>query len=181
MANAAFVGHPSRQVFTVDEVEWAHAQPWFDASLIQLVCPATRHDEPVGFVRTRIEPGRGAVPQGGEDGEGGQPGATGPRGELRRGDVALVGVLPEYRGLGLGRALLRWGVYELRSRGAREITLSVEARNERAMSLYRQEGFEPSVEWPHWTRPVTEVASDGSSAGVPSTTGGEAWSGSPSS
>jgi hypothetical protein len=31
----------------------------------------------------------------------------------------------------------------------------VEAENELALGLYRRTGFEPVVEWPHWTRPVS--------------------------
>jgi mycothiol synthase len=70
------------------------------------------------------------------------------------GDVRLVGVMPEWRGRGLGRELLRWAVAELRSRGAGRISLSVEAENELALELYRRTGFEPAIEWPHWGRPV---------------------------
>jgi ribosomal protein S18 acetylase RimI-like enzyme len=64
-------------------------------------------------------------------------------------------VLPAWRGRGLGRELLRWGVTELRGRGAGPIELSVEAQNERATGLYRAHGFEPAIEWPHWVLPVS--------------------------
>ena len=70
------------------------------------------------------------------------------------GEIRILGVLPEWRGRGLGRELLRWGVAHLRSGGAGLIQLSVEAENELALGLYRRTGFEPTVEWPHWTRPV---------------------------
>ncbi len=70
------------------------------------------------------------------------------------GDINLIGVLPKWRGRGIGRALLQWGVAELRSRGAARIELSVEAANERATGLYRAHGFEPTIEWPHWVLPV---------------------------
>ncbi len=73
----------------------------------------------------------------------------------RRGEIAVVGLLPEWRGRGLGRQLLRWGVGYLRAAGFGEIELSVEARNARALELYRQEGFEATVEWPHWVVPAT--------------------------
>jgi ribosomal protein S18 acetylase RimI-like enzyme len=62
--------------------------------------------------------------------------------------------MPEWRGRGLGRELLRWGVAELRKRGAGPIQLSVEAENDLALGLYRRTGFEPVVEWPNWTYPV---------------------------
>jgi GNAT superfamily N-acetyltransferase len=45
-------------------------------------------------------------------------------------------------------------VAELRARGAGRIQLTVEAANELALGLYRRTGFEPAVEWPHWTRSV---------------------------
>ena len=65
-----------------------------------------------------------------------------------------IGVLPAWRGRGLGRELLRWAVSELRDRGAGAVQLSVEARNERATNLYRRHGFEPAIEWPHWVLPI---------------------------
>jgi hypothetical protein len=33
--------------------------------------------------------------------------------------------------------------------------LAVEAANDGATRLYRDHGFEPSVEWPHWVLPTT--------------------------
>jgi ribosomal protein S18 acetylase RimI-like enzyme len=45
-------------------------------------------------------------------------------------------------------------VAQLRARGASRIQLSVEAENDLALGLYRRAGFEPLVEWPHWSRPV---------------------------
>ena len=77
-----------------------------------------------------------------------------PEPGVRTGEIGLVGVLPAWRGRGLGRELVRWGVTELRRRGAAGIELSVEAENERATDLYRRHGFEPTVEWPHWVLPA---------------------------
>jgi ribosomal protein S18 acetylase RimI-like enzyme len=34
------------------------------------------------------------------------------------GQVKLIGVLPQWRGQGLGRAILRWGVRRLQGRGS---------------------------------------------------------------
>ena len=58
-----------------------------------------------------------------------------------RGEVALLGVEPRARGIGLGRSLLRWGVSWLESRGAPRVTLSVDGENESALRLYRSERF----------------------------------------
>ena len=74
------------------------------------------------------------------------------------GEVALIGVLPQWRGRGLGRELLRWGVAQLLARGAGPIQLTVEAENELALGLYLRTGFEPAVKWPHWTRSVATRA-----------------------
>ena len=59
-----------------------------------------------------------------------------------RGEVAVLGVVPEWRGRGLGRALLRWGTRWLLDRGAEPVTLLVDGKNDRALVLYRGEGFE---------------------------------------
>lgn len=77
---------------------------------------ATRAGEPVGFVR-------GALHE-------------------TRGEIEVVGVVPEERGRGLGRGLLRLGSRWLLEQGARRVTLHVDGENERALRLYRQESFE---------------------------------------
>jgi len=136
LLNACFADHPSPLSWTVGEVEYAQSRPGFDPSTILVVSPVDRADDPVAFVRTVLGPP--------EDG-GGAP----------VGGIRLVGVLPPWRGRGLGRELLRWGVARLRSGGAGRVQLSVEAENELALGLYRRTGFEPVVEWPHWTRPVS--------------------------
>jgi mycothiol synthase len=132
MLNAAFRDHPSPMSWTVDEVEYAHSRPGFDPTATLLLFTAERPDEPIALVRTVLAP-----PE---------------EGEAPAGEVLLVGVLPEWRGRGLGRELLRHGVARLRGRGAGVINLTVEADNELALGLYRRNGFEPSVEWPHWAR-----------------------------
>lgn len=58
------------------------------------------------------------------------------------GDVDVLGVVPEARRMGLGRALLRWGVGWLVERRAPNVRLTVDGENERALALYRGEGFE---------------------------------------
>ncbi len=58
------------------------------------------------------------------------------------GEVATIGTAPEARGIGLGRALLRWGVGYLLGRNPPRVTLMVDGENEGALKLYRSEGFE---------------------------------------
>ncbi|WP_144097135.1 GNAT family N-acetyltransferase [Croceicoccus sediminis] len=52
-----------------------------------------------------------------------------------------LAVLPEHRGKGLGRALMRAVATEARKRGACKITLEVLSGNEGAKALYASEGF----------------------------------------
>jgi ribosomal protein S18 acetylase RimI-like enzyme len=57
-------------------------------------------------------------------------------------DVSYVGVVPEARGRGFGRELVRKAIVEARVGGAAQLTLSVDARNGPAWNLYRRLGFE---------------------------------------
>ncbi len=70
------------------------------------------------------------------------------------GEVALIGVVPEARGLGLGRALLRWGVAWLQEGDADLVYLMVDGENESALTLYRSEGFTVARTRTHWSRPL---------------------------
>jgi len=70
------------------------------------------------------------------------------------GEVALIGTVPEARGIGLGRALLRWSVAWLQAGDAKPIYLMVDGENESALRLYRSEGFEVALTRLHWSRPL---------------------------
>jgi mycothiol synthase len=139
LMNACFADHASPLWWTAEQIAYVHAQSGFDPADVLLVASADRPDEPVGFARTTLMP----------------PDASGrPVGEVR-----AIGLLPAWRGRGLGRELLRWSIAHLRSKGAGIVVLSVEAENDRAVELYRRHGFEPVVEWPHWTIPVGDSGS----------------------
>ncbi len=58
------------------------------------------------------------------------------------GGIYGLGVLPEYRSRGLGRALLLAGVEKLKEKGAKEIMLQVVTENANALHLYESCGFE---------------------------------------
>ena len=62
-----------------------------------------------------------------------------------RGVAAIqnVGVVPECRGLGLGRALLVRSLHGFAARGYRRVYLEVTADNAAALALYRDVGFRP--------------------------------------
>ncbi|MBY0524169.1 MAG: GNAT family N-acetyltransferase [Gemmataceae bacterium] len=58
-------------------------------------------------------------------------------------DVSYVGVVPEARRHGVGRELMCKAMHEARTARTRELTLSVDARNQPAFDLYRRLGFKP--------------------------------------
>src|SRR5262249_15951423 len=62
--------------------------------------------------------------------------------EWRTWDVSYVGIVPEARGRGLGRTLMRKALWEARSSAVRQLTLSVDTRNLPACHLYLGLGFE---------------------------------------
>jgi mycothiol synthase len=70
----------------------------------------------------------------------------------REGEIALLGVVPEARGIGLGRALLRWGAAWLEGMDGGPIELMVDGENETALALYRSEGFEVTRTREFWSR-----------------------------
>jgi len=56
-------------------------------------------------------------------------------------ELSYVGVVPEARRFGHGRALVRKAIAEAHSAGADVLTVSVDARNAPALALYLREGF----------------------------------------
>ncbi|MBW8380902.1 MAG: GNAT family N-acetyltransferase [Youngiibacter sp.] len=57
------------------------------------------------------------------------------------GGIYGLGILPEYRGRGLGRALLLEAIEKLKDANADKIMLQVEAKNAKALGLYKSCGF----------------------------------------
>ncbi len=132
LLNASFADHPTPVSWTEAVIRAAHAAPEFDPGDILLVAPADEPARPIAFGRARIYA---------DD-------------EPPYGEVKLIGVLPRWRGRGLGRALLRWSVHHLQDRGVPKIALAVSAANERAVRMYETHGFQRAVEWPQWSRDV---------------------------
>ncbi len=56
--------------------------------------------------------------------------------------ITNIALLPEYRGMKLGEALMAKVIELAREMGAMRITLEVRVSNERAQNLYRKFGFE---------------------------------------
>ncbi len=65
-----------------------------------------------------------------------------PREGFRHGGAVGMGLLPAYRGRGLGRALLERTLAAAREAGLTRIELEVLASNESAIALYERLGFE---------------------------------------
>jgi ribosomal protein S18 acetylase RimI-like enzyme len=59
----------------------------------------------------------------------------------RTGAIQNVGVVPEHRGLRLGRALLAKSLLGFRERGLKRVILEVTAENTTALELYARMGF----------------------------------------
>jgi mycothiol synthase len=57
-------------------------------------------------------------------------------------DLSYVGVVPERRGQGFGEELVVKAMFEAKAASVPELTLSVDARNEPALRVYRKLGFE---------------------------------------
>jgi len=70
-----------------------------------------------------------------------------------RGEIAVLGTVPEARRIGLGRALLRWGVAWLEIHDAPRITLLVDGDNEQALVLYLSEEFHVARTREVWAKP----------------------------
>lgn len=59
----------------------------------------------------------------------------------RIGGIYGLGVLPEYRGKGFGRAILTMAIEKLKEMNASEVMLQVAAENSNALNLYKSCGF----------------------------------------
>jgi len=130
LLNACFADHPTPVAWTEAAVRAAHEAPEFDPGDILLVATAHDPERAVAFCRARFYR---------DD-------------ERPFGEVKLVGVLPAWRGRGLGRALLRWGVRHLQDGVNPTTALAVQAANVRAVRMYEAHGFRPVTEWPQWGR-----------------------------
>ncbi len=115
----AFSEHPEQGGMTLQDLQQRMSQPWFDPAGFFL---AERDGALVGFHWTKVhEPG----------------GAS----DERRGEVYVVGVHPDERGSGLGKALTLTGLHHLRDSGLGSVELYVEGDNTAAVSLYEGLGF----------------------------------------
>ncbi|MCC6793286.1 MAG: GNAT family N-acetyltransferase, partial [Thermomicrobiales bacterium] len=129
--NTAFLEHPTPVSVTREFVEWSLAQPGNERFGYQFLYDRAT-GKMIGIVRGRLNHGQ----------------------EAAVGEVDFIGVLPEWRGRGLGRALLHWAVADLRRRGAGPVSLHVEAQNQQALGLYESSGFRQTHEWRRFARAI---------------------------
>jgi mycothiol synthase len=123
---AAFASHPEQGRWSLQDLHVRLREPWADPAGFLL---AERAGRLLGFHWTKMH------------GHGTDPLATSGDGHEAIGEVYVVGVAPEARGLGLGRALVVAGLQHLRARGLPEAMLYVDADNCSARRLYQSVGF----------------------------------------
>ena len=128
----AFVRHPEQGAWTRADLELREREPWFDPAGFFL---AGRDGQLAGFHWTKIHGGNGHA-------------GDGKHGHEAIGEVYVVGVDPDERGTGLGRALTLIGLRYLRSRGLSQVMLYVDETNSAAIGLYESLGFT------HWDTDV---------------------------
>ena len=119
----AFSRLPDQGGWDRDDLERRIREPWFSADGFLM---AWRGDRLVGFHWTKVH---GGGPH--EDGHPHEP----------IGEVYVVGVDPDERGRGLGRALTLAGLHHLRSLDLSQAMLYVDATNTTAIALYEALGF----------------------------------------
>ncbi|ERK28459.1 GNAT family N-acetyltransferase [Clostridium intestinale] len=64
------------------------------------------------------------------------------------------GILPEYRGSGLGKQVLKLILIELRHKNVDEILIDVDSNNEVAFELYKKMGFDIEVAFDYYRRKI---------------------------
>jgi len=70
------------------------------------------------------------------------------RSDVSGGWVDKLGVLEKFRGLGLGKLLLLWGIAHAAEKGYKTVGLGADTGNESgALQLYENQGFKPTVVW----------------------------------
>jgi len=131
----AFARHPEQGAWTREDIDLREREPWFDPNGFFL---AERDGKLAGFHWTKIH-GRART-----------SGANATPGEAHEplGEVYVVGVAPEERGSGLGRALTLLGLRYLRDQGLFQVMLYVDESNTAAIRLYESLGFT------HWDTDV---------------------------
>jgi mycothiol synthase len=111
--NRAFAGHHEQHGWTADTLHQRMRQPWWDADDLRL---HERDGRLAAFCWTK-------------------------RHESRLYEIYVIGVDPDFQGLGLGAQLTLAGLDHMVARGASEALLYVAAENATAVAMYTRLGF----------------------------------------
>ncbi|NIO20307.1 MAG: GNAT family N-acetyltransferase [Candidatus Aenigmarchaeota archaeon] len=106
---------------TVDEIVYRIGLPNCSPEDIILACDG---GNVIGYCWTRIYPGETTVTKAG------------------KGRIHMLGVDPDHRSRGVGKAVLLAGLYYLKNKGLGMVDLTVDSKNKAARALYRSAGFQ---------------------------------------
>ncbi len=115
--NRAFATHPEQGGWTVESLRQREAEPWFDPAGFLL---HERDGRLAAFCWTKLHADAGGT---------------------NIGEIYVIGVDPDFQGLGLGRHLTIAGLDAIAARGVDVGMLYVDADNTAAVTLYEHLGF----------------------------------------
>ncbi len=120
LQNCAFAGTWGYNPNTVEEITFQTSLSNFSLHDIMLIHEG---DKAIGYCWT------------GTTFENGAPSS-------RVGRILMLGVVPNYRGKGIGKKLVLAGITRLKSKGLQVVELTVDSENKAACALYKSVGFE---------------------------------------
>lgn len=111
--NRVFAGHPENGNWGIEDLDRRRRRPWFSSDGLRM---AWDGNQLAGFCWTKT------------------PSVAG--------EIYVIGVLPEYQGIGLGKALLLEGIDHMHTRAAAQVcVLYVDGANTPARKMYESMGF----------------------------------------
>jgi len=118
---------------TTEDIVYAVTQNYCSPADIILVYEG---DKPIGYCWTRTKYGADAG------------------GSLEKGRICMLGVDPDYRGKGIGRAALLAGLTYLKNKGTQTVELEVASENKAALALYHSIGFTDWTKNYYYEKPI---------------------------